>query len=302
MFAWAFSLLVLASCSSAPRLSIPVFEKDQFIGTLTVKRSFGHFIDASALSFDQFGDLYVTDGGGNGLYKFNRKGDSLAAVVAQGHDHGQFDRPLGVDASLTNSVAVADRNNYRIEVFSRDLIYQSTIEGHAPGSQIQFGYPSAVCRSTTGYYYVIDGERHRLIAFNPATGVQRAFTTVADEHHYELFPRDIALDAGEYVAVADVNSGGIKLFNSTGSTVKEVRYRPASEARITVSDNDLVAFDHVANTVRLFDFRELTYAGSYSLPQELKNAVTVVKRDDELYVLTKDKVVVCSIHSASDLN
>lgn len=300
MFALAFSLSLVLGCASAPKLSFPTFEKDVFIGTISVERSFGHFTSASALSFDAFGDLYVSDDGGNGLYKFTRKGDSLHALIGGGQGHGQFYRPMDVDASLTNSVAVADRNNYRIEIFSRDLIWQNTIEGHSTGSQIQFGYPSEIRRGATGYYYVLDGERHRVLAFNPASGAQKTLASTTGEHGYDIFPRSFAIDGGEYIDIADVNSTSLISLNNTGTIVKKVRYRPAGEARITCDGDELVAFDNASNTIRLFDFRELTYSGSFSLPKQISDAVMVVRRDDLFYILTKDKVVVCSITLSDD--
>src|SRR5205085_2922639 len=98
---------------------------------------------------------------------FTSSGDSLRGVAGFGSEHNQFDDPRDVDASLTNSVAVADRNNHRIEIYSKDLIWQTTISGHQTGSRFQFGYPSAVKVSSVGNYIVLDEENKRAVILWP---------------------------------------------------------------------------------------------------------------------------------------
>ena len=70
------------------------------------------------MSIDAFGNIYVADRGAPGIFKFNLHGDSIHAVIGFGEEHDQFDGLCDVDASLTNSVAVADRNNNRIEIIN----------------------------------------------------------------------------------------------------------------------------------------------------------------------------------------
>ena len=160
-----------------PRVSFPVFERDYYIGILEVDRVFGNFQNAQSLSFDGFGDVYIADADAPGIYKFTRKGDSLHSVIGVGSSHEQFDSPSDIDALLTNSIAVADKNNHRIEIYSRDLIWQASIGGHQPGSKIQFGSPMAVRAASSGYFYLIDGENRRLIGVNPTTGIQQPINT-----------------------------------------------------------------------------------------------------------------------------
>src|SRR5690348_10413289 len=107
-----FSFGCAASNSSAG------FESDNFIDELKVQYLFGNFINAEAMSIDAFGNIYVADAGAPGIYKFDAQGDSIRGVIGFGREHNQFDGPADIDASLTNSVAVADRNNHRIEIYS----------------------------------------------------------------------------------------------------------------------------------------------------------------------------------------
>ena len=279
-----------------PRVSFPVFERDYYIGILEVDRVFGNFQNAQSLSFDGFGDVYIADADAPGIYKFTRKGDSLRSVIGVGSSHGQFDSPSDIDALLTNSIAVADKNNHRIEIYSRDLIWQASIGGHLLGSKIQFGSPMAVRAASSGYFYLIDGENRRLIGVNPTTGIQQPINTNGSTLGLDLRPQSIAIDAGEYVNVADANFRAIINFNNALSPIKQIRFSPANEARLTTSEDNLIVFDSRSNTIRLFNFRDLSYLGSYSLPKEARNAVMVTLHNDLFYVLCKDRVVVCSIH------
>src|SRR5258708_4049058 len=65
----------LFSCSASHSSSD--FEQDKFLGSLTIKKQFGNFIDARAISIDAFGNVYIADKGAPGIIKFNNKGDSI---------------------------------------------------------------------------------------------------------------------------------------------------------------------------------------------------------------------------------
>src|SRR6476659_10174322 len=70
IFSFAFS-----SCAGS-KSSSSGFD-DVFIGEMKIKKVFGNFINAQALSIDAFGNIYVADAGAPGIYKFNVNGDSI---------------------------------------------------------------------------------------------------------------------------------------------------------------------------------------------------------------------------------
>ncbi|HYM20115.1 MAG TPA: NHL repeat-containing protein [Candidatus Kapabacteria bacterium] len=289
----AFSFGLFACSSSRPAL--PTFDEDHFLGSLTSDRTFGHFSDASSFSFDGFGNIYVADNAAQGIYKFSPDGDSLRAVFGTGSAHGQFDSPSDIDALLTNSVVVADKNNDRIEIYSHDLIYQATIEGHKPGSAISFGYPENVRCGSTGYYYIIDGENHRLLSVNPAAGTMQVIGGSNSTPGIDLRPVSIAVDAGEYVATADANFGRLLVFNNSYLPVNQWRYRYANQTRLTATDDEIISFDANSNVIRTFASHDLAYHGSYQLPPSIVNPVMAAKAGGKFYILSKDRIVVCSI-------
>lgn len=290
-----FSILTLCSCSLF-KPAASNFESDNYIGSLTADRSFGHFKNAKAISIDGFGDVYVVDADAPGVYKYSATGDSIRSAIGSGSKHGEFDLPVEIDASLTNSVAIADRNNHRIEIYSRDLIWQASIDGHLPGSEIKFGFPSCVRAGSSGYYYVIDNEGTRLLAINPSRGTQQVITT-SGANGAILNPQSLVIDPSEYLTVADVTSHSLLEFNNAFALTKQFGYPSVSEIRLSSSGDDMLVSNPRLNTIRLFDAHGLSYRGSYSLPSEAANPIMVAVSGTSFYILTKEKVIVCSISS-----
>jgi tripartite motif-containing protein 2/3 len=290
----AFSFaLFLSSCVTTHSLS-PVFEKDIFIDTLTAQMQFGNFIDAQAMSIDAFGNIYVADRGAPGIFKFNLHGDSIRAVVGFGKEHDQFDGPVDVDASLTNSVAVVDRNNHRIEIYSKDLIWQAGINGHETGSKIQFGYPLEVRAAAAGNYFIIDGENKRALSIQPANGSQQVITISGTESGAEMNPVSLALGENEFATIADANSLSLIVFNNAYLPQAKVRYLHAYESKLSASENFIYAYEAGGNSIRVFDAANLGYQGSLALPKEVNHLIAFCVYKGDCYILTKEKIVVCS--------
>lgn len=292
--AYIFNVLFFLSSCAASNSNSNSFEKDAFFGALKIQRQFGNFINASAISIDAFGNVYVVDEGAPGVYKFNIKGDSIRRVIALGKEHSQFDEPEDIDASLTNSVAIADRNNHRIEIYSKDLIWQATISGHIAGSKIQFGYPLAVRASSAGNYYIIDGENKRALSIQPENGSQQVISLSGTSTGTEMNPVSLALAGNEFVTIADANSRSLIIFNNAYLPQNRIRYAEINEVKLSSSENFIYALDKNSNIIRVFDANDLSYKVSYVLPVNANHVVAIFVYKGEYYILTKEKVIVCS--------
>ena len=246
------------------------------------------------MSIDAFGNIYVADKGAPGIYKFGLHGDSLRAVIGFGKEHNQFDSPVDVDASLTNSIAIADRNNHRIEIYSKDLIWQATIAGHGAGSKIEFGYPQQVRAAQAGNYFLIDGENKRALSIQPSNGSQQVITISGTESGAELNPLSLTLEENEFVAIADVNSRSLIVFNNAYLLQARTQYMHAHESKLSASEKKIYAFDDRAQAIRIFDAANLGYQGSIALPPEANHVVAFCVYKGAYYVLTREKVIVCS--------
>ena len=292
--AFGFSLLFFLSSCATSNSGSNSFSKDKFNGELKIQRQFGKFINANAISIDAFGNVYVVDEGAPGVYKFNTSGDSIRGVIALGKEHNQFDEPKDIDASLTNAVAIADRNNHRIEIYSKDLIWQATIPGHNVGSKIQFGYPLAVRTSSAGNYYIIDGENKRALSIQPENNSQQVISLSGTTTGVELNPVSLALAGNEFVTIADANSRSLIIFNNAYLPQSRIRYAEINSIKLSSSENHIYAFDKNSNIIRVFDANDLSYKSSLAMPSGANHAVAIFAYKGEYYILTKEKVIVCS--------
>ncbi len=296
LFALVFSSAIFLSSCVSTHWSQPVFEKDIYIGALAPQTQFGNFIDAQAISIDAFGNIYVADAGAPGIYKFDPHGDSIRAVIALGKQHDQFDGPSDIDASLTNSVAVADRNNHRIEIYSKDLIWQASIPGHETGSKIQFGYPIAVRSAPAGNIFIIDGENKRALSIQPENGSQQVITLSGTESGIEMNPVSLTLGGNEFAAIDDAVSRSLIIFNNAYLPQAKVRFLPADKAKLSSSENMIYALDPNENVIRIFDAAGLGYKGSLAIPSGVNHAVACFVYKGKYYILTKERIVVCSMN------
>ena len=72
--------------------------------------------------------VFITDIGLHALLKFDRNSYELVMRTGnQGSENGQFNYPSGLCIDYSGDILVADRNNNRVSVFSKDLIFISNI-------------------------------------------------------------------------------------------------------------------------------------------------------------------------------
>ena len=99
------------------------------------------------MAFDAAGNIFVSDGFGNArVAKFDKTGRFIKSWGSRGAGQDQFDTPLSIATDAQGNVYVADHGNKRIQVFSNDGTYKSTITG--------VGAPWAVCISPGAHQYL----------------------------------------------------------------------------------------------------------------------------------------------------
>lgn len=84
------------------------------------------------------GELFVSDGYGNSrIHKFDPDGKHMTSWGEPGTDAGQFSLPHNISMLGTEKVVVADRENFRLQVFTTDGEFVEQIHIHHPMSVTQ---------------------------------------------------------------------------------------------------------------------------------------------------------------------
>lgn len=81
------------------------------------------------------GELFITDGYGNArVHRYSAEGEHIASWGDLGSDPGEFDIPHGIAFVDNDHVAVCDRENFRVQIFTTAGEYVEQWFAHRPGA------------------------------------------------------------------------------------------------------------------------------------------------------------------------
>ncbi len=311
--------IFLASCNTSSQrgaIRLDSFKSD----TLHTTYSFGHFRDAKGISADAFGNIYICDAGLPGILKFSGKGDSIRSLSGFGNGNEQFDSPRDIDASLGNFVAIADYGNHRIQVYSKDLIWQFTFDGvkrDNSGEKI-FAYPQDVAMNTAGVPYLIDGEGKRVIKLQTTSNTFTTLGTSGNTISVLWNPISIVVSADDETAVLNAD-GMLLLINPLGKVVAyknfedtvpihrevEKRYdspmggvvtrKEVQAMKLAKIGDDLLFIRATGSDIIRADFSSLEPEASFhiaGLDGDIRDVTSIGRT---LYILTAKSVYTCTI-------
>jgi hypothetical protein len=111
----------------------------------------GTFNRETDVAWDSQDNVYVTDGYGNSrLVKITPGGHWVKTVGTYGSGTDQFNTPHSVAVDNQNTVYVADRNNFRIQVYDSDLNFKASWTG--------MGSPWGICVTKGNPQYLFSGD------------------------------------------------------------------------------------------------------------------------------------------------
>jgi hypothetical protein len=263
--------------------------------TLRVENIFGHFRDAKGVSADAFGNIYICDASLPGILKFSSRGDSLASVIGFGNGNEQFDSPQDVDASLGNFVAVADYGNDRIQVYSKELLWQFSFSGRTTDAAKEkiFGYPRAVAMNAAGLCYLADGENKRAIKLQPKSNSFSLLVSGGSSVAALWDPVSLVVDEADEVAV--VNSDGLVTRIGALGDIKR-SYRPSPKAvKLSKIGDDLIYISKDGTDIIRADFSTLAPRSIIHISGLDGDIRDVTSHGSHLYILTQKHVYQCTI-------
>ena len=137
----------------------------------------------------------------------------------EGSSVGMFNGPYGVAVNERNEIAVTDRDNHRVQIFSSDGTYLRSFgsEGDQEG---EFDCPKGVAFLSNGNIVVADSENNRLQIF---TGQGEYLFQIGGEgnldHQFD-YPWGVSVGKDDNIIVADSSNKLIKIFTPNGRFLK----------------------------------------------------------------------------------
>jgi sugar lactone lactonase YvrE len=176
----------------------------------SIKRGAGPFNRPTKLVVAPWGEKYVTDGYGNArVHRFTADGVLISSWGEPGHGPGEFFLPHGLAVDARERILVADRENSRVQIFSKegrfldqwnDLKRPSDIAIDGDGIVYISEAPGGVCikdldgnvlsRFSGQFYSMSDEERHE--ALDRAGRTLRGAHSVCVDSRGDLYLCEIA--------------------------------------------------------------------------------------------------------------
>jgi NHL repeat len=138
----------------------------------------GEFDRETDVAWDSQGNIFVSDGYGNSrVVKISPDGHWLKMVGTNGSGQDQFKTPHSIAVDAQNNVYVADRGNFRIQVYDDNLNYERSITG--------IGAPWALCITNTSPQYMFSGDGNGKLYKMDMTGKVLGMTVTGQDHGEE---------------------------------------------------------------------------------------------------------------------
>ncbi len=149
------------------------------------------------VAFGANGDIFVADGYGNSrVMKFDKNGKFIKSWGTRGSAPGDFHTPHSIAVDKQGRVYVADRENYRIQVFDSEGKHLAVWSG--------IGSPWGLALSNDGHVFMSDGYNNRVLKLTmdgKVAGAFGSFGKTAGSLHY---CHQIAVDASGAVYTAEI--------------------------------------------------------------------------------------------------
>lgn len=149
------------------------------------------------IAFGANGDIFVADGYGNSrVVKFAKDGRFLKTWGKRGKGDGEFHTPHSIAVDRQGRVYVADRENYRVQIFDS--------EGRFLGKWDTLGAPWGLELTRDGHLLMADGYNNRVLKLTlegKAVGGFGSHGKVAGTFHY---CHQIAMDSKGAIYTAEI--------------------------------------------------------------------------------------------------
>jgi DNA-binding beta-propeller fold protein YncE len=208
-------------------------------------RPLARFAEARALAADPSGRLYVADAGREVVVVLDTTGQVLATLGGPGTAEGQFDDPSDLDPTNGLILVVADAGNGRLQRFSKDFRYLSSLPvgtdarvgpsyrvGESALLDGGTGRPVAVVTTPTDELFALDAIHNRVEHWDQEGRWVGQIDGAGTLHD----PVALAMD-GRLLYVADRQKATVAVYDLFGNAVRTLMSGQDTDLRaLTVAD------------------------------------------------------------------
>ena len=162
--------------------------------------------------------VFVTDTGLHALLQFNRNSYELVMRTGtEGSEDGQFNSPRGLCIDYNGDVLVADRDNNRISVFSKELLFVSNI------GIGQLKYPTDVQLTPDSVVVVLDWSPKCVHFYSKNGHLLNSCISQGQGHDCLVYqPRFFCRDLAGNIIISDHGSHRIKIVSQSEQLIHKI--------------------------------------------------------------------------------
>ncbi len=209
------------------------------------------------ITFNQRGEVVVTECDGGCVTIFSSRGKKLQFFGTHGSGQGQFQFPCGVTVDGEGNILVADCKNDRIQKLTTEGQFLTSVgtKGNGP---LQFEYPRGISFNlANNKVYVVD-DNHHVQVLNSDLTFSCLFGEKGSRKRQFHEPYDIACDSTGKVYVADSSNHRIQVFTAEGKFLMKFGRRGQGRGElycplsITIDTSDRVYVGDLNHHVSVF--------------------------------------------------
>src|SRR5918999_1729581 len=154
-------------------------------------------------------------------FAYPQKFSYVPSWSEQGFMKGKLSSPEGIALDQEGNVYVADTENSRIQVFSNNGTFISTIGKYGTRNGT-LTFPEGIALDQEGNVYVADTENSRIQVFSNNGTFISTIGKYGTRNGTLTFPEGIALDQEGNVYVADTENSRIQVFSNNGTFISTI--------------------------------------------------------------------------------
>jgi hypothetical protein len=180
----------------------------------------GQFLTPTGINVDSAGNVYVAEGNGNRVQKFDNNGNFIRKFGTAGDVDGGFVSPSGVAVDGVGRIYITDSFTDRVSKFDSSGVFLTTWGGSG-SSAGRFLGASGVAVDSGGDIYVSDSNNHRIQRFDSGGVFIAQWGNAGSGDGQFNGPQGLAIDSLDNVYVADTGNNRIQKFSTDGTFIAQ---------------------------------------------------------------------------------